>query len=159
MGVNLAAMVVRSARIADLAPLGYRPIGMPITGDVAASSRAELSALQHDGDVVLLDAGYAWIDLGERVVAALRRPVATALFGAVSDTWLFQLEVPGRPVRRIAWSQGSLADDTGARLPEEVDGPLDEESLGRVLARVTGFPGGLDWLAATWQPLTFPDPA
>lgn len=152
-------MVVRAARVADLAPLGYRAVGSSITGDVAASSRADLSALQHDGDVVLLDAGYAWIDLGERVVAGLRRPVATALFGAVSDTFLFQLEVPGRAVRRVAWSQGALADDTGARLPEEVDEPLDEATLGRLLARVTGFPGGLDWIAATWQPLTFPDPA
>jgi hypothetical protein len=159
VGVNVAVVVVRDARVADLASLGYRPTGMPITGDVAASSRAELSAMQHGSNVVLLDAGYAWIDLVERVAQSLGRPVATALFGSVSDTWLFQLDVPGRATRRIAWSQGALADDTGARLPDEQDGPLDEERLGRLLARVTGFPGDVDWIAASWQPLTFPDPA
>ncbi|GAA2172006.1 hypothetical protein GCM10009846_08230 [Agrococcus versicolor] len=159
MGVNVAVVVVRGARVAELAPLGYRPTGMPIPGDVAASSRAELSAMQHGANVVLLDAGFAWIDLAERAAQALARPVATALFGSVSDTWLFQLDVPGRATRRIAWSQGALADDTGARLPEEPTGPLDEERLGTLLARVTGFPGDTDWLAASWQPLTFPDPA
>ena len=151
-------VVVRDARVADLAPLGYRPTGMPIGGDVAASSRADLSALQHGPNVVLLDAGYAWIDLGERVAAALGRAVATALFGGTSDTWVFQLDVPGRGQRRIVWSQGGLADETGAPIPEEPSGPLDEERLGTLLARVTGFPGDLDWLRASWQPLTFPDP-
>ncbi|QCR18793.1 hypothetical protein C1N71_04450 [Agrococcus sp. SGAir0287] len=151
--------MVRDARVADLAPLGYRPTGAAIGGDVAASSRADLSALQHGRNVVLLDAGYAWIDVGERVAAALGRPVATALFGGTSDTWLFQLDVPGRPQRRIVWSQGRIADETGAPLPEETAGPLDEARLGTLLARVTGFPGDLDWLRASWQPLTFPEPA
>lgn len=159
MGVNVAVMVVRGARVADLAPLGYRPTGMPIPGDVATSSRAELSALQHDAHTVLLDAGYAWIDLGERVASGIGRPVATALFGSTNDTWLFQLDVPGGAQRRIVWSQGALADETGAPLPEEAAGPLDEERLGRLLARVTGFPGDLDWLRASWQPLTFPEPS
>ena len=159
MGWNVAVVVVRDARVADLAPLGYRAFGMPVTGDVAAGSTGpELSALQHGAHTVLLDAGYAWIDLGERVVAGLRRPVATALFGSVSDTWLFQLDVPGRETRRVVWSQGQAADEAGARLPEEQPGPLDEAALGTLLARVTGFPGDLDWLHARWQPLTFPDP-
>lgn len=159
MGVDVAVMVVRGARVADLAPLGYRPAGMPIPGVVATSSRAELSALQHGAHTVLLDVGYAWIDLGERVASGIGRPVATALFGSTSGTWLFQLDAPGRAQRRIAWHEGELADETGAPLPEEVAGPLDEGRLGGLLARVTGFPGDLDWLSPSWQPLTFPEPS
>lgn len=75
-------------------------------------------------------------------LAGDRRALAYAAH-SVSDTYGFTWYSGGQPLRRVIYSAGEIADETGGVLPEEarLEPGIDEDFVFDIIAGLTG----LDW--------------
>lgn len=128
MGWNCTIAVVRGARVADLAPMGWEATPETVSWDDATSSGfVDVAAWERD-DLLVLAGGP--LDLVEHAEAlGALGPTYVGLFHSVTDTYVW--EVAGDVGRRSwTWSAHEEVDSLGTPHPAEAGvAQLDEDAL------------------------------
>lgn len=131
----------------DAARLPGHPGDSGETVDLAqAFSRpVDYAVAEVDGWTSILDP-HILVTFDDDAVLALsgtRRALAYAAH-SVSDTYGFGWYSGGQPIRRIIYSAGELADETGGVLPDEarLEADIDEDFIFDIIANLTGLGWG-----------------
>lgn len=140
-----------------LSAIGVEPAGPAISGDEASTSSFDgVALLQHGLDAVLINSNQSLLTAGTVLSQLLGREVVTALFGGVSDSYLWRVDAPGFERTKMSHA-GETLDETGLAGPEEMGvRALDEDTLFAMLAVRTRFGAGDAWLSQPAVPVTWP---
>jgi hypothetical protein len=157
VGWNFAISVAAGATAADLRSSGAVVEDGTLTVDEATSSRfTGVAVLEHDAGLVFLNGDASLFEEAPRIAAALDRPLCTAVFHSVSDTWVWSIDGPGSDRRRV-WSAGQEVEAVGTPHPAEAGiDTLDEDTLFDLLRRATGVPMDGDFLWRSCRRVSWP---